>query len=269
MTTATSITRTMSTVRTPTAGHRTGIRRTAALAAVLLAGVLAASGCGPTDDDPPAGQSAGGLGTAPTPATTAAGPGDQGQPAAPPPATYPDTARAYAEAIVSAWVTPDVHRLADLTNAQVNDQLLQIPGPPSPDWTFIECDLGHYCSFYNSNGDLLNLLIPAASVGTAQAAAQVSYNETTYPTDAVDYVREFVGAWQNGNVARMHKLALPEVVEVFDGITPAAVSAYGSFHIAPSLLGVMISGVGYEVEVHVRMMFLGAPQAIAVAIREI
>jgi hypothetical protein len=265
MTTATSTIRT----RPAIAGHRTGLRRTAALAAILLAGMIAASGCGPTDDDPPPGQPAGGLGAAPAP-TTVASPGDQGgQPAAPPPPSYPDTARAYAEAIVDAWVTPDLSRLADLTNAQVNDQLLQIPGPPSPDWTFIVCDQGHYCSFYNGNGDLLTLLIPAASVGAAQAAAQVSYNETTYPTDAVDYVREFVGAWQNGNVARMHKLALPEVVEVFDGITPAAVSAYGSFHVAHSLLGVMITGVGYEVEVHVRMMFLGHPQAIAVAIREI
>lgn len=247
------------------------------LTAALLAATLMATACERGDDtlagDPVAGLAANPDATA-TPDPTEAGGesggatgGDAGDSGG---ATgYPDTPRAYAEAVMAAWTGGDLTRLGELTTAQVHDQLIQIPGPPSPDWTFIECDTGHYCSFYNGDGDFLILLIPAASIGDPHAAAQVSYNVTSYPDDAVDYTREFIGAWQNGNLARMHQLAAPEAVEVFQQITPGEVTSYGAFGIAPALVGVMVTGVGFEAEVHIGTHFLGGPDAILLAIREI
>ncbi len=256
-----------------------------ALAAAILAVVLVSTACerGP-DDAAPSAAPVAGLGAnpdataSPAPAAPGGGAGSATGSADEAAGTgsgdaadtgYPDTAQAYAEAVVAAWTDGDLARLGELTVAQVHEQLIQIPGPPSPDWTFIECDTGHYCSFYNGDGDFLILLIPAASVGDPHATAQVSYNITFYPDDAIDYAREFIKAWQNGNVARMHLLAAPEAVEVFAEITPAAVTSYGSFGIAPALVGVMVTGVGFEAEVHIGTHFLGGPGAILLAIREI
>jgi hypothetical protein len=238
-----------------------------AVGAVLLAAALAGSGCARSADDTGAGDGVTGLGSAPTPAATAAG-GEAGQPPAPA-NTYPDTPRAYAEALIAAWTGPDLDRLADLSTAQVHDQLIQIPGPPSPDWTFITCDTGHYCSFYNGDGDFLVLLVPAASVGQANAAAQVAYNVVSYPDDDIDYTRELVEAWRNGNLGRMQLLALPEAVDVLKEINPGEVFGYGHVGGGAGLSIVMVSGVGFEFEVHVRTMFLGQPQAVGLVIREV
>jgi hypothetical protein len=240
------------------AGRRTAL---AAVVCVLLA-VTAAAGCGRRggDDQPVTGGNSG-LGAGPTSSLSPAPP--------PPPPTFPSTSREYGEAVVGAWTGGDQGRLGELTTPEVNDQLLQIPGPPSPDWTYLGCDTGHYCSFSNGDGDLLILLIPAASVGQANATAQVSYNATSYPDDDLDYVREFVGAWQNDNLTRMQKLALPEAIEVFQQVGSGEVFGYGRVGGGAGLSIVLVSGVGFEVEVHVRTMFLGHPHAIALAFREV
>lgn len=273
---------------TGTAINRQGATRGLAgrvLAAAMLAVVLVSTACerGPGDAEPSAAPVSGlganpdataspgaaapdggaGSGAGSAGETAGTGSGDASGP------SYPDSPQAYAEAVVSAWTDGDLARLAELTKAQVHEQLIQIPGPPAPDWTFIECDTGHYCSFYNGDGDLLILLIPAASVGGPHATAQASYNVTSYPDDPVEYTQEFIGAWHNGNVARMHLLAAPDAVEVFAEITPAQVTSYGSFGIAPALVGVMVTGVGFEAEVHIGTHFLGGPDAILLAIREI
>jgi hypothetical protein len=256
--------------RSTTPPVRAGVTLAAAVLAVLVA--LASAGCGGAPDDP-------GDAVAPSPTATGAGglgpggPGNAGDEAAgqqqPSGPAFPDTPRAYAEAIIEAWSGSDLDRLADLTTALVHEQIVQIPGPPSPDWTFIECDTGHYCSFYNSDGDFLILLIPAASVGSANAAAQVSYNVITYPNDDIDYVREFVEAWQNGNLGRMHLLAWPEAVAALQQITPGQVTSYGRVGGGAGLSVVMVTGVGFEFEVQVRTMFLGHPDAIASVASEI
>jgi hypothetical protein len=273
---------------TGTAISRQGATRGLAgrvLAAAMLGIVLVSTACerGPADAEPSAAPVSG-LGAnpdataSPAPAASGGGAGSGAGATGEAPGTssgdaggpsYPDSPQAYAEAVVSAWTDGDLARLGELTIAQVHEQLIQIPGPPSPDWTFIECDTGHYCSFYNGDGDFLILLIPAASIGEPHAAAKVSYNITSYPDDVVDYTREFIGAWQNGNVARMHLLAAPEAVEVFAEITPGEVTSYGAFGIAPALVGVMVTGVGFEAEVHIGTHFLGGPNAILLAIREI
>jgi hypothetical protein len=242
------------------------VRRTALVAALCgLLAMTAAAGCGRGDDQPdPSG--GGGLGGAPTTAPTTGAPAP---PPPPPPPAFPGTAREYAEAVIGAWTGGDLGRLGDLTNDEVHDQLLQIPGPPAGDWTFIECDTGHYCSFYNGDGDFLILLIPAASVGGADAAVQVSYNATTYPDDDIEYTRQLVEAWRNGNLGRMQLLAVPEAVTVLTQITPGQVSAYGRVGGGGGLSIVMVSGVGFEFEAHVRTMFLGEPQAVGLVIREV
>lgn len=256
--------------------HRSAVCFRTTSAVVLLLAALIGAGCDRGSDDPASAEpQGGGLGAAPAPTASDGGDPDGGGEAAGGTGEaagttgYPDTARAYAEAVVDAWTAGDLTRLAELTTAGVHDQLIQIPGPPQPDWTWITCDEVAYCGFYNSDGDHLTMHVPVVGLGTPHAVDQVGFTSTTYPDDHVDYVREFVTAWQSGNTARMHQLALPEVVEVFEDITPGEVSAYGSFHIAPALVGVMITGVGFEVEVHVRAMYLGHPEAIAVAIREI
>lgn len=236
-----------------------------ALLAVLVAGLVA--GCGqpaqrPPEPAPPA---------SPPATAEAASPPSELPPATPAPeaAGYPDTPRAYAEAVVAAWSAGDLTGLADLTTAQVHDQLIQIPGPPAPDWTWIQCDNIAYCTFYNGEGDHLALQIPVAQLGQAHAAGQVSFTSTTFPTDHLDYLKEFTAAWQNGNLARMHLLARPDVVAAYQQFPPAPVSNYGLAGGGGGLSIIVVTTVSTEIETHLGTTLLGGPQAIIHAVPEI
>lgn len=187
---------------------------------ILVVAAFAGAACGPA-------ASAGS--TSPTPSSTTEGVGTLGtpdptsSPSAPAgPSTVkaapalPQTAEAYAKAVVAAWTKGQLNKLATLTTALVNEQLLEIPDSYDDNWGFLRCDGAagsSYCSFANANGDLLVLRISHQLLGKAHAATEVTLDETEYPADGVAYVKEFVGAWQFGNTARMLKLSSPAIVE--------------------------------------------------------
>lgn len=259
----------------------TGRRAALATAALAVLGTVAAAGCGGPDDQPDPGVSpqpsaspghAGALGAGPGPVPDDGAQG-QGQPSgqggtqAQDPG-YPDTTPAYAEAVLAAWHGADIDRLGQLTTELVHDQIVQIPGPPASDWTRIQCDGGD-CLFYNGDGDYLVLHIQLGKLGQAHATSHVSFDAVSYPQHHLDYLKEFVKAWQVGNLARMHALALPEVVEVYQQRTPGQVTNYGQAGGGGGLSIVVVTTVGAEIETHIATTLLGGPQAIRKAVPEL
>lgn len=132
------------------------------------------------------------------------------------PASYPATAKAYAEAILAAWKAKQQATLANLTTAQVEDQIISIP-LPNMTWTFIRCDAAagsSHCAFYNNDGDVVNLRLSNAQLGKADAGTAVTFEQTSLPNEAKAYVQELLEAWRDDNGPRMKRLAKLEVVVV-------------------------------------------------------
>jgi hypothetical protein len=242
-------------------------RRVAALsAAVLSAAVLFAVGaCAkPADQGGQAGtQGVGGFGG---PGQASGGPPTSTPaPPAPPPVTYPKTARAYAEAVLAAWGQKQQDRLTALTNAQVYEQIVEIPGPPNMTWTYVQCDGAagsSYCAFYNGDGDDIVLRLTNERLGKAHAASEVRFN--LFPDDGVEYVRQFVQAWTLAHKPRMLKLAVPDVVNAVVEIAAAPKNPkYATPEGGGGLLVVRITNdEGFSLDLHVGTTLLGHPHAI-------
>ncbi len=196
------------------------LRRTLVTCA-LVAAALTTVGCAKN----------GGAG-APDPGASSSGPGGVGVIGAGPtespsaaPASYPTNADAYAQAVVAAWQTDPNGALTDLTSAQAQEQLIQIPGPLDMNWHFAMCDGAagsSYCTFFNDDGDRLRLQLTNALLGQAHAAVGVNLEQTEYPSAAEAYVTAFIEAWQQGNRWRMAALSNDNEVEYFTHYTPPA-----------------------------------------------
>jgi hypothetical protein len=237
--------------------------------ALLLALVALASGCGGKDaGDVSSGSPTGGaqaLGSNPAPATPASAATTAPQPKPKPP-THPGSVRAYAEAVLAAWKQGDVARLADLTTPMVQEQIMEIPGPPNQDWSFRDCedDATVYCGFFNAVGDWISLRIDKDKLGKAHAASAVEFDATVYPADSFDYVKEFIAGWEFGNIRRMQALARPEVVEyVRHGpapVNPVYATADGG---GAGLHRIEITNPdGFHLILDVGTTLLGSPDAI-------
>ena len=202
-----------------------------AIATAVLA-ALTACGGGPTGSPNPAPNPSGteDLGTVTASPTTA-------QTTTNPPApAYPNTARAYAEAVLAAWGQKQNTRLMDLTTAQVHEQIIEIPGPPNQQWGYVKCDGAagsSYCSFVNADGDVITLRIVNQFLGGPHAATEVKLDQTEYLSNAKDYVKAFVEAWRNGNTKRMLALSSQAEVDFFTHYAPPDTYQICSFHVAP------------------------------------
>jgi len=186
---------------------------------LALAVALPTAACGPALDTrtPPgpaesgeATDGAAALGAAPEPTAGAPVPGPTDLSP-----TYPDTAEAYAKAVVNAWTQDQPSTLGSLTTPAVNDEILDLLPSANDEWAFFRCDGtagSSYCSFTNADADVLTLRITHSLLAHAHAATDVSLDRTEYPKDGVAYVKEFVAAWQFGNTARMLKLSSAAVV---------------------------------------------------------
>jgi hypothetical protein len=238
----------------------TSRRWAATLCAAALLPLLAACGGGggtpnPSGEPGPSGE--GEIGQAP-----------QTTPAPPEPGSdYPNTAQAYAEAIIDAtWLDPDLDLLFDLTTPVVSEQLVEIPQPLDLDWHFEECrsaDPDWVCVFDNDDGDRLALSIRKSLLGEAHAGVEVSLDPTEYPDTAVPYVREFVDAWRGGNEYRMSKLATSAVIGFVDGkTTPASGYLACGDGAAGSTYVRVYGGGGPEYVFQVTNGKLGDPDAI-------
>jgi hypothetical protein len=96
------------------------------------------------------------------------------------PASYPIASREYAEAVIAAWKTKNLSKLVDLTTPQVQEQLIEIPGPPNMNWTYVRSDgaMGStYCSFINADGDKLTLRVTNEKLGHAHAVSNIIFEQ--------------------------------------------------------------------------------------------
>ena len=205
---------------------RRRIRRLLALSAAAAA-LLAAGACAGGGSTPSSGPtSVGGtdtLGSGLTPTATVAAP------TAPAPTvvavTYPASARAYAEAILTAWAGHQLARLGQLTSSEVQEQLIEIPGAINTHWHYNRCDGAagsSYCVFFNDPGDMITLRLTNALLTHAHAGVGATFDQVSFPTDPVEYVKKFIGAWQEGNTYRMKILSNDTEVSYFTHYTPPA-----------------------------------------------
>jgi hypothetical protein len=230
------------------------------VAATVLLVLAGASGCTSGRAGPAAAPPASGppveTGTART-APTSTGP------------DYPTEPQEYAERAVAAWAAPDLLRLAELAAPQVHRTIVELPGPPDLTWTFIRCEAepgSSGCAFYNQDGDRLVLTLDHRRLGGPRAAVGVTFEVTGYPDRPVAYLREFVAAWRDGNLARMQNLAAPAAVEVYAPLPPPPEVGYRVGATDGPLVEVVVSLVpGGEVVTWLSTGLLGQPQAIRTA----
>lgn len=178
--------------------------------------------------------------------------------------SYPDTAKGYAEAVIKAWKQDKIDVLGSLTTPEVQEQILQIPEPLNDAWTYLRCDGtagSSYCTFANADGDEFTLRISHALLGQPHAATDVMLDLTEYPGDGVEYVKEFVAAWQIGNTARMLKLSKPSVVDELNK-APLNPSYPEPDCCGGGLLQVKVQWTGSSVTFDVGTTLLGGAHAI-------
>jgi predicted small lipoprotein YifL len=187
----------------------------------LLLALLTLAACGSKGPGGPSPNGTGAqVGQAPTtaaatpPPTVAATPNTE---------EFPKTARAYAESVLAAWKQHQLEWLGDLTTPEVQEQIIEIPGPPNQSWTYHRCDNtagSAYCEFFNADGDAIVLRISTPLLGKAHATIEVSLDQTEYSMNAVTYVKAFLDAWKAGNLPRMRTLANQNEVDYFTHYTP-------------------------------------------------
>jgi hypothetical protein len=244
-------------------------QRRRALILLGLASVLAVTACKAKDPAQPAGEAFGVVAPAPSTNPTPSGPA----PTNPAPtnsgpgalvALFPTTAKAYATAVVAAWTQDHINTLGSLTTPGVQEQLLEIPQPLDDAWSHLRCDGtagSSYCTFANADGDQLTLRISHSLLGKPHAAIEVTLDLTEYPMDGLKYVKEFVGAWQIGNTARMLKLSKQSIVDQL-GAAPVSPSYPAPVCCGGGLLQVTVNWSGSSVRFDVGTILLGGPHAI-------
>ena len=181
------------------------MRVTLALAALLLVGSAGCDQSVPAASPAPGApgvEAVGAPSVAPAPEAPAPAPAPALPEGNPAPA-YPTTARAYSEAAIAAWVGGHLATLGNLTTAQVQEQLIEIPQLNTA-WDYQTCDGtagSHYCGFRNADGDVITLKVVNQYLGQAHAINQVTAGLTTYAADGEQYVRRFVAAWGEQHAA--------------------------------------------------------------------
>lgn len=238
--------------------------------ATAAALAVIASGCGDDDPDP----------TPPAPPPSVEGSAGAHPPAAEPVRTpggeFPDTVQEYAETAVAAWAAPDLLRFAELATPTVQDEIIELPDPPNPDWTFIECEekvTSSECSFHNLDGDHLVLSVAHYRLGEPEAVLRAEYDKMAYPDEPAGYVEAFITGWLTGNPARMERLAVPTAAEIFHqlGVDPTEPAyehpEYDLGEPDDSTMAILVTLAGadtepVEIELQVNLSLLGDTLAI-------
>jgi hypothetical protein len=164
---------------------------------------------------------------APSAGTSASAPGAGASSTPAAPTTHPTTAAPtshaypsdYAGAILAAWKAHDTAYLTLLTSASTANQLYgfgdinqvwtRLAGSGAAGSTFWQC--------YNAAGDWIVFQTNNVSTGahTWHAGHVSTWDQMTFPDDPNQYVKHFVDAWLNGNVARMKLLSSATVTAQF------------------------------------------------------
>jgi hypothetical protein len=143
----------------------------------------------------------------------------------PPPASYPDTANAYAQAAIEAWRGADATRLAQLDDPA--DTFFHTLGSGNLDKSFAlyQCTGAagsSICVFYNSSGDEADVRLRNDRLGQAHAVGDGQVHPITFPTDYQAYGQEALDAWRVHNSAAVALLTGKPGESAFNPV-PAAV----------------------------------------------
>jgi hypothetical protein len=236
------------------------------LLGLVLAALVATGACAKPDATSPTGADPTGVGAfgGPGSATGVPPAATQSPPPKPPPVTYPNNARAYAEAVLTAWRQRNTARLGQLTTPEVYEQIVEIPGPPDLTWAYWRCDGAagsSYCQFFNNDGDAIVLRVSNQLLGKQRAVNEVRY--PYFETDGIAYVREFVEAWRLGHRKRMQSLAVPAVVDFVKDKPAPRNPQYDDPCCGGGLLRVVITNSeGFQLTLDVGTLKLGSAHAI-------
>jgi hypothetical protein len=187
--------------------------------------------------------------------------------------TFPDTATAYADEVVTAWQAGDLDRLGQLTSAQVLEQLMEVPALPALGWTDPWCDGtagSSYCVQYSQptpdsigSGASLTLRIRHELLGHAGAAVEATYAALDFDTAWEDYVLDFISAWHGGDYDRLRQLAVPDVVSYAVTTAPPIHPLLAPAGGGGGLLQVAVTNdAGFQLQLDIGTTKLGGPQAI-------
>ncbi len=176
------------------------------------------------------------------------------------------TARVYSEWVLAAREQKQIEWLGDLTTPEVQEQIIEIPGPPNQDWTYQLCDGAAgstYCAFINSDGDVMTLRITNALLGKAHAAVEVKLDPTVYSSDVIEYVKSFVEAWRNANTKRMLALSNQTEVDFFTHYTAPQTYQVCAFKVVATWQVRIHNSDGLDYIVKIADASLGKPHAIS------
>jgi hypothetical protein len=187
------------------------VRLVLIVASATLAGLpLAACGVGtsPNPNPPPAATGSGGTDVIGTAA----------------PASYPDTANAYAQAAIEAWRGADAARLAQLDDPADTFFPTLSSGNLDKSFALYQCTGAagsSICAFYNGSGDEADVRLRNDRLGQAHAVADGQVHPITFPTDYQVYGQEALDAWRGHNSAAVALLTGKSGDSAFNAV-PAA-----------------------------------------------
>jgi hypothetical protein len=202
-----------------------------------------------------------------TPATTPGTPSTTPPTNAPASHSYPTN---YFAAILAAWKAHDTAYLTLLTNASTAAQIFGY-GNINQTWTGTGSQGAagsSYESFYNNAGDWLTLRSTNQDTTskTWHAGSVNAWDKMTFPADANAYVKRFIDAWINGNVARMSLLSNSTMAAQFTGMSAKPDSSYTtSSHGAASghsYYEVKDPSISLDITLQLANQFVGSEHAI-------
>lgn len=130
---------------------------------------------------------------------------------------YPNNAKDYGLAILTAIKDSDDGRIVDLSSLHTAQYVqTQNYKAKNGSWVFANCDSGgtQVCHYYNQTGDFADVAVDTSKLGQKGAVSSVSMLGGTFPTDAANYVGSFVYNWTfDGAYSRMRAFATQSVVD--------------------------------------------------------
>jgi hypothetical protein len=130
---------------------------------------------------------------------------------------YPGDAKSYGLEILKAWGNKDYTRFGNLADAHSVDQAKSY-GDRNTSWTHVFCQVNganNDCKYYNANGDIVQIWLTTAKLGSPGAGNLFSMEYGSIPNNTGDYVGRFVSAWTNGDYAAMVLFSNPTVADHF------------------------------------------------------
>lgn len=138
---------------------------------------------------------------------------------------YPKDARSYGLEFLNAFSRKDLNRVSQLAVqsavAGIKDKL-NFQGAPNGNWSYSQCKGAEgapadrtTCTYFNATGDREDVTVVNNQLGFPTAVYSELLDRTQIPKTNDAYVGYFVGAWGDGNYARMAYLSSQSVSNYF------------------------------------------------------